>query len=354
MNFELLAEERVAIESAGIAAAQWSWQAHAAYQRRGIVKPEDLTGRRSAFLIRHAMDLQGVELQEALDDPKKARGGARSLPCATREIDRAGLRAAPVDISVLPAFSAALTLRFQLLTPLLTRDDDPFYLFDNPVRKDHVYGVPFLAAASVKGLAADAFQRGFPHRLPWKELGKKSDDQSRTLRYRQDNQIAKRLFGIASDDPQELASEAGRLHFSPVWFSHVQYLVMNPSRTDKDGKPDGSGIGTQPIQFEAVAPVTEKGKPVQAEIGFFYFNPAGARDSDETTARTDIACFLGALAAWWPALGLGAKRLAGYGAIAPLSAICRATGYADMPQPIEFSGVDSWRRLAGRIAKGRA
>jgi len=29
MNFELLAEERVAIESGGIAAAQWSWQAHA-------------------------------------------------------------------------------------------------------------------------------------------------------------------------------------------------------------------------------------------------------------------------------------------------------------------------------------
>jgi CRISPR/Cas system CMR subunit Cmr6 (Cas7 group RAMP superfamily) len=224
----------------------------------------------------------------------------------------------PVDISVLPAFSAAVTLRFRLLAPLLTRDDDPFYLFDNPVRKDHVYGVPFLAAASLKGLAADAFQRGFPHELPWHGTGQEVD-QVRTMRYRQDT-AAKRLFGIASDDPAQLASEAGRLHFSPVWFSHVQYLVMNPTKTDKDGKPDGSGIGTQPIQFEAVAPVTEKGKPVQAEISFFYFNPAGARDSDETTARTDLACFVGALAAWWPALGLGAKRLAGYGAIAPLSA----------------------------------
>lgn len=346
MNFELLAEERVAIESGGIAAAQWSWQAHAAYLRRDVVKPEDLTGRRSAFLIRHAMELQGVELREALDDPKRARGNARSLPCATREIDRAGLRAPPVDIAVLPAFSAALTLRFRLLTPLLTRDDDPFYLFDNPVRKDHVYGVPFLAAASLKGLAADAFQRGFAHDLSWPELGK--DDQARTMRYRRDKAAAKRLFGIASDDPNEFASEAGRLHFSPVWFSHVQYLVMNPTRTD------GSGIGTQPIQFEAVAPVTEKGKPVQAEIGFFYFNPAGAEESDEATARADLACLIGALAAWWPALGLGAKRLAGYGAIAPLSAVCRATGYADMKQPLEFSGAESWRQLAERIAKGKA
>ncbi len=346
MNFELLAEERVAIESGGIAAAQWTWQAHAAYLRRGVVKPEDLTGRRSDFLIRHAMELQGVELKEALDDSRKARGGARSLPCATREIDRAGLRAAPVNIAVLPAFSAALTLRFRLLTPLLTRDDDSFYLFDNPVRKDHVFGVPFLAAASVKGLAADAFQRGFPHGSAWTELGR--DDQARTMRYRQDTAAAKRLFGVASDDPQDFASAAGRLHFSPVWFSHVQYLVMNRTRTD------GSGIGTQPIQFEAVAPVTEKGKPVQAEISFFYFNPAGANDSDEATARADLACLLGALAAWWPALGLGAKRLAGYGAIAPLSAVCRAAGYADMQQPLEFSGAASWRQLAERIAKGRA
>jgi hypothetical protein len=347
MNFELLAEERVAIESGGIAAAQWSWQAHAAHLRRGVVKPEDLTGRRNDFMIRHAMELQGVERQEILDDPKKkARGSARALPCATREIDRAGLRVTPVDISVLPPFSAAVTLRCRLLAPLLTRDDDPFYLFDNPVRKDHVYGVPFLAAASLKGLAADAFQRGFPHELPWQDLGK--GDQVRTMRYRQDTVAAKRLFGIASDNPAQLASEAGRLHFSPLWFSHVQYLVMNPTSTD------GSGIGTQPIQFEAVAPVTDKGKPVQAEINFFYFNPAGAKDSDEPTARADLACFVGALAAWWPALGLGAKRLAGYGAIAPLAASCRATGYPDMPQALEFSGAESWRQLAERIAKGKA
>ncbi|HRD88062.1 MAG TPA: hypothetical protein PK752_07325 [Accumulibacter sp.] len=346
MNFELLAEEALAIESGGIAAAQWSWQAHAAHLRRGVVKPEDLTGRRNDFMIRHAMELQGVELKEVLDDPKKARGSARALPCATREIDRACLRLTPVDSSVLPAFSAVVTLRFRLLAPLLTRDDDPFYLFDNPVRKDHVYGVPFLAAASLKGLAADAFQRGFPNERPWKALGK--DDQLRTMHYRQDSAAAKRLFGIASDDPAQLASEAGRLHFSPLWFSHVQYLVMNPTRTD------GSGIGTQPIQFEAVAPMTEKGKPVQAEINFFYFNPAGAKDSDEATARADLACFVGALAAWWPALGLGAKRLAGYGAIAPLAATCRATGYPDMPQALEFSGAESWRQLAERIAKGKA
>ena len=344
MNFELLAEDKAAIESGGIDAAKWSWQAHAAHLRRGVLEAKDLTERRSRFLIQHAMELQGVDRQQALDDPRKARGTARAMACASREIDAAGLRAAPVDVALLPAGSAAVNLRFRLISPLLTRDDDPFYLFDNPVRKDHIFGVPFLAAASLKGLAADAFQRGFPGGEPWAGLGR--NDQERTVRYRRDNAVAKRLFGIASDEPDAFASEAGRVHFSPAWFSHVQYLVMNPT------KDDGSGIGTQPIQFEAVAPADDKGRPVQGEISLLLLQP-GARVSDEATARTDIACLVAALAAWWPALGLGAKRLAGYGAIAPLAATCRGSGYADMKSPLEFSGPDSWEQLARRIAKGK-
>lgn len=346
MNFELLAEERAAIESGGIGVAKWSWQAHAAYLRRDVVNPEDLTKQRAAFLIRHAMELEGVNLQDAITEPKKARGKARPLACATRELDHADLRGHPVDMAAMPAFSAAVTLRFQLLSPLLTRDDDPFHLFDNPVRKDHIFGTPFLAAASLKGLASDAFQRGFPHDADWASLGK--DDQTRTMRYRGDKAMARRLFGVTSDNPDGFSSEIGRVHFSPVWFSHVQYLVMNPT------KDDGSGIGTQPIQFEAVSPVDDRGKAVQAEIGFFYFNPAGTKESDEATARADLACLVGVLAAWWPALGLGAKRLAGYGGIAPLAATCRSIGYADMKQPLQFAGPDSWRQLAQRIAEGRA
>ena len=42
-----------------------------------------------------------------------------------------------------PRYSARLLLSFRLLTPLLTKDDDPFYLFDNPARKDHLLGLPY-------------------------------------------------------------------------------------------------------------------------------------------------------------------------------------------------------------------
>jgi hypothetical protein len=337
MRFDLLAEDRSAIEEDGFSQARWTWQQIAAHQRRQINDKQQLTDARTAFMLRHGFETTLV------DDPKRARGPAKSLPCRIKELADAGLMGQETDLSCFPAGSAAVTLRFRLLTPLLTRDDDPFYLFDNPVRKDHTFGVPLLAAASVKGLAADAFQRGFPSEAPWVSLGK--DDQARTLRYRADQPRAARLFGIASDDNQN-DSHAGRVNFQPVWFSHVQYLVMNPTKTD------GTGIGTQPIQFEAVAPMDEKGKPVDAEIRFAYFNPAGAGESDEAVARGDLACLVATLDAWWPALGLGAKRLAGYGAIAPVSARCRATGYSNWPKDADFSGADSWRKLAEKIAEG--
>ncbi len=341
MNFEFLAQDHTEAES-----ARWNWQSHASHLRRDVTRPEDLTGKRTTFLIRHAMTLEGVTVNDALADTRRARGRAKLLLCPTQELEKARLFKPVFDVTRLPEFSAVITLQFQLLAPLLTRDDDPFYLFDNPVRKDHIFGVPHLAAASLKGLAADAFQRGFVHEEPWATLG--NNDQTRTMRYRHDNAMAERLFGNASDDSAAFASQGGRLHFSPVWFSHVEYLVMNPT------KDDGSGIGTQPIQFEAVAPIDERGKPAKAEVSFFYFNPAGTKNAEEATARADLACLVGTLAAWWPTLGLGAKRLAGYGAIEPLAAVCHGTGYADMKKPLEFSGTNSWMQLAHRIAQGKA
>ncbi|HNB90374.1 MAG TPA: hypothetical protein PLP91_08290, partial [Plasticicumulans sp.] len=67
---------------------------------------------------------------------------------------------------------------------------------------------------------------------------------------------------------------------------------------------------TLPIQFEAIA----RGQTATLEL--VYVNPYGTgRDDDERSVRTDLARLLAALGHWWPALGIGAKRLAGYGAI---------------------------------------
>lgn len=136
------------------------WRVQAAHSRRDADSPERLTGLRTDFLRRHTLE----------NANNRGQGRGRILPASApldllKLVD--GARRPPEAVlPCLPRYSARLLLKFRLRTPLLTRDDDPFHLFDNPVRKDHLLGAPYLAAASVKGLAADAYQRAFPSREP--------------------------------------------------------------------------------------------------------------------------------------------------------------------------------------------
>ncbi len=282
---------------------------------------KSLTGARTQFLGNHFI--------AAGQSTQKGQGSARVRKSdGMTRLQAAELLPALPDLACLPEGSANLELGFRLLSPLLTRDDDPFYLFDNPVRKDHIFGAPFLAAASVKGLCADAYRRAFSDQPVAASIEQ----------WRGADAHALRLFGIA-DDGLKQGSRVGRLHFFPVWFDLVQFLVMNP----RDPK---SGTGKLPIQFEAVAPVDDKGHAVGGKLAAFYFNPLGGTDKTATDAITDVARFIAACAAWLPVLGLGGKRLAGYGAILPTHAVCRAAwGSWDL------AGEDSWMKLATTIAE---
>jgi len=67
-------------------------------------------------------------------------------------LEQLGLNRSPLDgFAILPRYSFALELRFQLARPYLSQDDDAFYIIDNPVRKDKVFKVPFVAPSSWKG-----------------------------------------------------------------------------------------------------------------------------------------------------------------------------------------------------------
>ena len=305
------------------------WIQQGARLRRTVRSNDDLTGKRTYFLS-----------QYAIANANRGQDEAKPHPCHSPALDdstglNAAARTVQQALAGFPRYSARLLLTFRLLTPLLTKDDDPFYLFDNPARKDHLLGLPYLSAASLKGLSADAYQRAFPNPRSWLELGK--DDPDRTRAFRQADPHAKRLFGIADDgvkiENEKNPSEKGRLHFSPVWFNQLQLLVMNPG-------DQARAVGTFPIQFEAIAP-NQTGV-----LEVIYFNPHGAKDSDQTTVRADLARWLAAVATWWPALGLGGKRLAGYGAIQIESVELRTIGWSG----VAAKGENSWIKLARWIA----
>ena len=67
-----------------------------------------------------------------------------------------GLRLIPIvpDLQDLPPGSWFLQFTFTLARPWISKDDDPFYVTEsvNPVRKDKVFKVPTMSAASWKGL----------------------------------------------------------------------------------------------------------------------------------------------------------------------------------------------------------
>lgn len=323
MNLELLANVR---EGSGhefdnkvktLRFKNWTWWDQAAHMRGRITGQGDeaqkkLTVLRTEFLQKHAIEPDGK---------KAGIGEARQLASNHGYLANAGLDNPPMDADILPAGSVVVQLDMELLSPLLTRDDDPFHLFDNSVRRDHIFGLPHLAASSIKGLASDAFQRGFPEAEH--DLGA----------YRRLQQRARRLFGLAADE-EHTDSETGRVYWSPLWFDRIQYLVMNPMNKE-------NGTGTQPIQFEAIAP----GQKTRLQC--FYLNPLGTTNSLPAQAWSDMAALLGALAAWWPVLGLGGKRLAGYGAIRILDTTLQLQG----KEAVSFSGEESWMDAARHLAE---
>jgi CRISPR/Cas system CMR subunit Cmr6 (Cas7 group RAMP superfamily) len=55
------------------------------------------------------------------------------------------------DISMFPQGSWAVSFKFKLRKPYISRDDTDFYIIDNPIRKEWVFKMPYIAASQWKG-----------------------------------------------------------------------------------------------------------------------------------------------------------------------------------------------------------
>ena len=234
------------------------------------------------------------------------------------------------DLSTLPSHSFFVQFRFTLARPFISRDDETFHVMDNPVRKDKVFKVPMVSAASWKGnlrwtaMKADLWgavkddgnpvrddpeefaRRRFRHTLlfgtekGFETTGSSSDwtsfldglcgegkaDYRRLLR--------QQLGGTDDDPPPHLA---GWLHFYPTFFDRIGLEVINPhDRQTRAGK--------QPIYFEC-APIGARGT-----FSLLYV-PLG-HVADEQ-ARQDLATVAKAISEMMLTYGFSAKKTSGYG-----------------------------------------
>ena len=131
----------------------------------------------------------------------------------------------------------ALQVDFELLTPWYSKDDRVFHLLDNPVRKDRVFGIPFMAASSWKGMLrwACRMQAGLREHL---------EKHGNTAEW-SDPEWILHLFGNEKGEAEEFSR--GALVFYPTWFDRIGFQVINPHSREHRA-------GTKPIYYEVVPP----------------------------------------------------------------------------------------------------
>ena len=243
-----------------------------------------------------------------------------------------GLLSSPPDMAALPPGSWFLQFTFTLAKPWMSKDDDPFYVTEsvNPVRKDKVFKVPMMSAASWKGLlrwtlmhtrlalqkdsvtpeqfAQERFLQTLlfgdekgeePGRVKdfaayLDELGGKEARQVYEQRLREHFHL---------EEKDALLHHSGRLLFYSTFFDRIDVEVINPhSRKTK--------AGTHPIYLECVP----AGASGTFSLLYVPFDLIGRPEAEiKTQAGEDLRRVAEGLQAMFLTYGFSAKRTSGYG-----------------------------------------
>jgi len=276
-------------------------------------------------------------------------------------LKRLGLeRSLAEDLATLPCYTFALEFQFKLAKPYLSQDDDAFYVIDNPVRKDKVFKVPYVAPTSWKGnLRAaitqrllDTFGGMLPTEVPageaereellaklWAErawrvvlFGNEKENDAAFLnrwlashlvpeqldadereRNRQVKEEAKRL-GEAFEKylvkrgyrTEKIEGRRGRLFFFPTFFNRIGWEIINPH--DRKRR-----VGKNPIPFECV-PAEAIGTFRLVYVPYDFLGEVTPNESAlQEQVVDDLQLVAEGLHAMFTIYGFGAKTSSGYG-----------------------------------------
>ncbi len=173
------------------------------------------------------------------------------------------------DISMFPEGSWALSFKFRLKKPYISKDDTDFYIIDNPIRKEWVFKLPYIAASQWKGALRAAMVKQLVEISDDDEFAKRrfyqtllfGDEKGEVFGEKKES-LAGYLDRVKSDKAakhyqekvckifqckksESLPSHSGDLYFYPTYFDKIGIEVINPH--DRE-----TGAGEQPIYFESV------------------------------------------------------------------------------------------------------
>ncbi len=183
----------------------------------------------------------------------------------------------------------AFQIDFELLTPWYSRDDRIFHVMDNPVRKDRVFGVPYMAASSWKGMLRWACRMHAGLREHLEKHNGKMDGW-------RDPEWILHLFG--NEKGEEKDFHRGALVFYPTWFDKIGFEVINPHSRERRA-------GTQPIYYEVVPP------GAKGTLSLLYAPWPGMKPVAKPAEVWPK--FLEAIEALLTTYGISAKRTVGWG-----------------------------------------
>jgi CRISPR-associated protein Cmr2 len=230
------------------------------------------------------------------------------------------------DLSIFPSGTWGLQFTFTLRKPYISRDDTDFHILDNPVKKEWVFKVPYVAPTQWKGALRAAMVHGLAEWWLALSQDQRVERSNRKRFVAQRLQLA-RLFGnekdVLVDDRRfetyldDLGGKhlslwyrralrrlysassflAGRLHFYPTYFDCIGLEVINPH-------PRDTGAGSLPIYFECVPHGT------QGTFTLLYV-PLDGGNKEE--AQKDLQLIAEGIRAMMTQCGFGAKTSSGYG-----------------------------------------
>jgi CRISPR-associated protein Cmr2 len=197
-------------------------------------------------------------------------------------IDEFGLNPDIRKIEELPLFSFIFSIPFKLNKPFISKDEEIFYLIDNPVYKEKLFGNPMIASTSWKGALRYTFhQSGYPD----------------------SDKITIRLFGNPRENE---ALQSGRLSFYSSFFDKTAFEIINPHNRVTGITKHG------PILIEAVP-------AYQCSLFSLLYVPMFAPDQtpEKIIAEmvTDMELVAQGIQAMLTVYGFGAKTSSGYGVV---------------------------------------
>lgn len=208
-----------------------------------------------------------------------------------------------IDLSILPAYSFAIQLTFRLAQPYISRDEQNFYIIDNPVRKDKLFGLPYVASTSWKGSLRSACWH-----MKYKEESDEDKKEKATIMlhlFGNEKNIEEDKFhaGDEKDVEEDNKFHSGCLQFFPTFFTMKSLEVINPQ--DREHR-----AGTDPIAFESVP----EGSEGTYTLLYVPFDRVGT-DEKETHAQVakDLKLAAQGIQAMFTMYGFGAKTSSGFG-----------------------------------------